>query len=213
MDAEGGPVVDPTTNVIALNEAANRRQDDLREANSRRIDSELQCVKDVSNLHAAHARELVELRAEHAEKMAVAETSRLNAIRQVDAAFASATAEQSKVAVQTLATAAAVNADNLRGLVTSTAQTLAAQQVSTVAGITERLVALEKSSYEGKGKQSYSDPLMADLVAEMKSLRESRSIGTGKSAGIGLIWGGAVSLLGAFAAIAAALYAAFRQGG
>jgi hypothetical protein len=37
VDAQGGPVVDPTANVIALNEAANRRQDDLRAALEQRF--------------------------------------------------------------------------------------------------------------------------------------------------------------------------------
>jgi len=35
VDAEGGPVVDPTSNVLGLVSAAVQRQDDLREAESK----------------------------------------------------------------------------------------------------------------------------------------------------------------------------------
>lgn len=59
-------VIDPTANVLSLVEAANKRQDDLRIAEARRVDEQM------------------ELRAYYTEKLADAEAKRLDAIRLVD---------------------------------------------------------------------------------------------------------------------------------
>src|ERR1700685_2274338 len=67
VDATGGPVVDPTANVLALVSAANQRQDGLRDMESR------------------HLREVMRIRDKHAREMREAEADRLDAIREVDA--------------------------------------------------------------------------------------------------------------------------------
>jgi hypothetical protein len=88
----------------------------------------------------------------------------------------------------------------------ATATTIAAQLAGTVGQQDARISALEKSSYEGKGKQTLSDPMMTDLLSEMKSLRESRAGGTGRTEGISMIWGvilGAGVLIGTLFGIAA----------
>lgn len=55
VDAFGGATVDPTKNVLDLVEAANKRQDDLRQADVRRIDMELAALKEhVRDVSAAH---------------------------------------------------------------------------------------------------------------------------------------------------------------
>lgn len=66
VDAEGGPVVDPTQNVLDLVEAANLRQDDLR------------------RVEFASLRRELAIRAEYDEKLRLAETQRIDAIRSVD---------------------------------------------------------------------------------------------------------------------------------
>ncbi len=68
IDAQGGAVIDPTSNVLDLVEAAVKRQDDLRAADGRRID------------------EIMALHVYYAERLAEAETKRLDAIRAVDTA-------------------------------------------------------------------------------------------------------------------------------
>jgi hypothetical protein len=119
--------------------------------------------------------------------------------------------DRAAATIQTLAVTTTANAENLRNALNTTAATIAAQWANTVAGITERLAALEMSSYEGKGKQSFADPMMAELVAEMKNLREVRATGAGKIEGISASWGvllGAVALIATLISIGSFVYAA-----
>lgn len=191
VDASGAPAVDPTANVIALIEAANKRQDDLRELYDRLCKAEIRRIDDIAFLRAEHAKDLARL-----------ESDRLNAIRQVDVLAVNTAAERAAQAISAVAVTTASNAENLRNALNTTATTIANQTSATFTAITERLAALEKSSYEGKGKQSFSDPVMAELVAEMKTLRESRAQGSGKSEGISASWG---VLLGVFGLIGAVI--------
>ena len=167
-DSSGGPTVDPTANVIALSAAANKRQDDLREMNNSRLDSEV-----------AHLKEMAHLRAEFDKEIRALESNRLNAIRQVDVLAVNTAADRASAAIQALAAVTVTNADNLRNALNSTATTIAQQTANTVTAITERIAALEKSSYENKGKSGLADPMMVEMVQELKSLRESRSEGIG----------------------------------
>jgi len=208
VDSFGGGVVDPTANVIALSAASNLRQDDLREETNKRIDTELACVKELSQLRSAHLAQLAELRAEHAKEIRDSETNRLNAIRQVDVLAVNTAADRALAAIQTLAATTTANADTLRAMVASTASTIATQTTATVQAITERLAALEKSSYEGKGKQAVADPMLTEMVAELKALRVSQNLTAGKAEGLSAGWGlllGAVGLISTLLAIYAAL--------
>ena len=187
VDSDGGPVVDPTANVIALTEAGNRRQDDLRAANDTLVKAELRHVGEMAALREIHQREIREI-----------ETKRLDAIRQVDVLAVTTAAERANEAIQRLATATASNAENLRLALTSTASTIATQTAQTVGAIIERISALEKAYYEGKGKEQISDPLLTKLVAEVTALRESGSGSVGRSEGTKAMWGyvvGAVSFI------------------
>lgn len=125
VDFAGNPVIDPTENVLALVAAETKRQDDLRE------------------LTTGHLREISALRAAHEQDLRRLETDRLDAIRRVDQANVNTAAERTLAAVQTLAATTASNADTLRQ-----------SWESTVKGLTERIAALEKSSYKGEGKGS-----------------------------------------------------------
>jgi len=148
VDASGGPVIDPTANVIALTEAANQRQDDLRQLNDRRIDAEIRVL--TAKLDGIEARMV--LRSEFAKELRDSERMRIDAIRQVDVLAVGRTAEQQLAAVQTLAATTTAAAETIRASVSSTATALATQLANTVTGLTERISALEKSSYEGAGK-------------------------------------------------------------
>jgi hypothetical protein len=193
VDSEGNPVVDPTANVIALNEAANQRQDDLRELNNTRIDAEIRRI----DSEIAHVREMATLRAEHGKELASLESSRVNAIRQVDVLAVSTAADRAQTAINTLANATTVNAENLRNALASTASAIAAQHSATVTGITERIAALEKASYEGRGKQTMTDPMLADLVLEMKKMTANGFTHAGKSQGISMAAAVGLAVLGA----------------
>ncbi len=189
VDAQGGPVIDPTENVLTLVEAAVSRLDDLRASESRRIDDLREAKEKFHDSEVEHLRTMATLRAEHARDINEKESRRLDAIRQVDVLAVSTAADRAAAAISALAATTAANAENLRNALTTTATTIAKQTADTVTAITERLAALEKSSYEGKGRQGLSDPMLSELVSEMKSLRESRASGSGKSEGIGASWG------------------------
>lgn len=173
VDAFGGAVVDPTANVIALNDAATKRVDDLRLETDRRVNAELKHLKRVEKLRASYAKEIREL-----------ESRRLDAIRQVDVAATKTEADRALAAIQTLAATTATNAENIRNQMTNTAATIAKQTSDTVSQITERIAALEKSSYEGAGKQAYADPMLAELVAQVKALTTSGAGQAGRGQGV-----------------------------
>jgi hypothetical protein len=167
VDASGGPVIDPTQNVKDLSEAANRRQDDLREANDKLHASEIKRL----DAEASHLKEIAVIREQHAKEIRAAETERLNSIRQVDVTAVRTEADRALAAIQTLAATTATNAENLRNALNATAATIAKSTSDTVSQITERIAALEKSSYEGVGKQRLADPQMAELLAKVELMR------------------------------------------
>ncbi len=203
VDAQGGAVIDPTENVLALVRAAVNRQDDLRIAADKFMEAELMHVRLTEELRASHQRELGEK-----------EANRLDAIRQVDVLNGNAAAKAASDAIAVLAATTAANAEKLRTDLNSTATTMAkqtadvaatmaAQQAATVAGITERLSALEKSSYEGIGKGRVADPMMAEFMADMKSMLRAQSQTVGKSEGISATWAVVVGVIGMVVAVIA----------
>lgn len=195
VDAQGGAVVDPTQNVLDLSEASNRRQDDLREANNKLYDARIDALEKMATITSAHANELRE-----------AEVARVNAIRQVDVLAVNTAADRASAAIQALAATTASNAETLRAMVANTATTIATQLQQTVSSINERIGMLEKSSYTGAGKQALSDPMMTELVSEMKAMRLAQSTSAGKGEGLHMGWG---ILLGAITA-ASTLYAMLK---
>lgn len=198
------PIIDPTTNVIALVEANAKAAAALREADIK-----------FSDATATHIREINMLRAVHAETLRTSDLDRLDKTRQVDVLAASASAAALATAVQTLASTADRNADALRNLVNATAATMAKQtsdQAATLSAATDSLVKdinariaeLQKSSYTGAGKQQVADPQMAQLIVSVDKLLSAGSVISGKSEGISASWLvllGAVSLISTLIAI------------
>lgn len=201
VDSRGGAVVDPTENVKALSEAANKRQDDLREASDRLHESE------IKRLEAAveHGKEIASVLENHAKEMRSAEAARLDSIRQVDVTAVRTEAARALEAIQTLAATTARDAETLRTALNTTATTIASQTSETVKQIVERIAALEKSSYEGVGKQRLADPMMAELVAKIERLSVSSAGSAGKSEGISAT----VAMLLALVTLAVAIGGAF----
>jgi len=196
VDSAGGPVIDPTENVRELFEAGSTRQDDLRLA-ERRLQEE-KVVRVEGELRAVQRE--VAIRATHQNALDMLEAKRLDAVRSVDQLAVKTEADRSAAAITALANAAATTAETLRSAVNTSATNLATQLDRTVTAITERIAALEKSSYTGAGKQAVADPMMEQLIGEMRNLTAQRAADMGKSAGIGASWGvllGAVALIGA----------------
>lgn len=135
------PPIDPTKNVLDLVHAAIKSQD-----------LQLALVRELFEARFQHLAELGSIRAEHEARVRDIETKRLDAIRQVDVLAVSTAADRSQTAIQALAAATNNNAQILRDALTATAATIATQLSQTVTTISDRIAALEKSSYEGAGK-------------------------------------------------------------
>lgn len=199
IPAAGGSEIDPTKNVLDLVAAMSLRQDDLRVEIVRRIDAEIKHVKDMAELRAAHGQQLDAKEAE-----------RLDKTRQVDITAVATADTRSQLAIQALAATTALNAETLRNAVAASAQALAKQFTDTVGALTERISALEKSSYEGKGRQAYADPAIAELAAQVAKLTSGGAQLTGKQEGISSSWAlvlGLGSLLGVMIGLAGFIYA------
>jgi hypothetical protein len=180
VDYAGAPVVDPTANVIALSEAATQRQDDLRELSEEKLDAEIRRI----DAEARHIAEIASLRADFQEKLAIAESKRIDAIRTVDVGAVAIASERAAQQATVLATQVAQSAETLRTLVATTATSFAAQQAQLQNALMERITALEKSSYVGVGRSGMTDPMLTELTAGIQSLRESRDRERGVKTGV-----------------------------
>jgi len=178
IDALGGPVIDPTENVRELFEAGSTRQDDLR-LSERRLQEEKILRIETGMRWLQHE---VKIRADHQRDLDTLEAKRLDAVRSVDQLAVKTEADRSAAAITALANAAATTAETLRSAVNTSATNLATQLDRTVTAITERIAALEKSSYTGAGKQAVADPMMEQLIQEMRSLTAQRAADMGKAA-------------------------------
>jgi len=202
VDSRGGPVVDPTANVIALVEANAKAAERLREADNRYYDEVMKNLKEMTSLRAQHQRELD-----------AGESSRLDSIRKVDREDVNKTAVAAQAAITTLATTTNTMAETLRNQVATVAGVAESRQAAFAGDVNKRLSALELSSSEGKGKQTVSDPQMEKLTELVATLARNQASGTGKSEGIswtGMLIMGAVTVLGGLFGIAGVLYAILK---
>jgi hypothetical protein len=191
---------DPSENVKALSEAANKRQDDLREATDKLVQVQISGLKEVVHLLSSHLTNLssaesrrvddqLTIRAYYSERLELAEAKRIDAIRAVDVNAVAVASQRASDQATVLATQVAQSAEALRGLVASTANTVAQSQQTLATTLSTRITTLEQAQYEGKGKQSFADPAFAELLSEVKSLRETRRETIGVNQGVSLSWG------------------------
>ena len=138
---------DPTANVLALVAASIIRVDDLREAEQLRMNERMEA-------ESRRIDEQLVLRADFAEKLSVAETKRLDAIRAVDATAISIANDRASAQAAVLANQVSASAEMLRALVATTAATQAVQLQSLTTQLTDRIALLEKSQYENRGTGS-----------------------------------------------------------
>lgn len=178
IDIYGGAAFDPTANVIALVEGQADAIARLREADNRFNAQEF-----------THLKEMAILRAANAETLRISDLDRLDKTRQVDVLAATASASALATAVQTLANTSDRNAETLRNLVNATAATMAKQTAdqalvlstqtdNLVKDINARIAELQKSQYQGVGK----DPMVTDLVMKVEKLTGTIAEGVGKQA-------------------------------
>lgn len=201
------PIVDPTINVSTLVagevswikasiEQMSRRTDDLQVAHEARN-------KDA----AAHTREILNLFAEHADKLRTGDLDVHDKTRQVDVLAAAASAATLATAVTALAATADRNAENLRNQLNATATAMAKQTAdaatatatqtdSLMRGVNDRLSSVEKAINLGTGRQSVSDPQQQEFMRDIKEILTVQAAGSGKSAGRSDMWGYVVGAFG-----------------
>lgn len=167
----GRPVIDPTANVLALVEAAVHRLDDLREADSRRL-------TELADMRALHENQLSRLR----EKLALAESRRIDAIRAVDVNAVAIASAEARQQASVLANEVTKSAETLRSLVATTDAARAASLTAILQPLSDRVSLLEKSQYQ---------------IA-------------GKTTGIGALWGWIIGAAGAAAATASVIAALIK---
>jgi hypothetical protein len=159
MKNDTRPSYDPTANVVALVEAAMKRQDDLRFAESRRVDEQLK-------LRTDHASELAEIRATSGRELRLAESSRIDANRATDLLNVSIANDKAGAQAAVLASQVVQTADTLRALVATNNQ-----------ATEQRLITLERASIEGKAKGEIIDPQIAVLIKKVDAIAGTKSEG------------------------------------
>lgn len=185
-NSPGNTSTDPSLNVLALVDAANRRQDDLRAA-----------AKELSDAEHRHSKEICDLMAKHQASLDQKESERLDSIRRVDREDVNKTASAALDAIRTLATTTATTAETLRSQVATVAEAATNQRAIDTAETNKRVSALELALSEGKGKQAFSDPMMEKLVSRMDTLLQQNSTSAGKTSGSSAMWAYVVGAIGA----------------
>jgi hypothetical protein len=99
VDYYGGPVIDPTKNVLDTLDAATSRLDDLRTVHVLRLQDAITHVREMQMMQASHQTEIGNLRAEHVREMNAAANAALEA-----------SAKQAQIAIQALATTTGIAA-------------------------------------------------------------------------------------------------------
>lgn len=178
VDAGGNPTIDPTENVISLVEAANLRQDDLRQASDKYNDAQIDHMKEIIRLRAEFDARLHVAN----EKSDLAESKRIDAIRAVDVGAVAIASEKAAATATVLANQVQQSADSLRTLVATTAAAATNQQNQLFNQFNERLTSLERSQSEGKGKGSVTDPQLVTIMEELKNLNKSANQSAGRVA-------------------------------
>jgi hypothetical protein len=152
VDYQGNPVIDPTKNVLDLVAAAIKRQDDLREAESR------------------HVREIAGLRAEYTAELRRAETARIDAIRAVDVGAVNRAAEVSAQQATTLAAQVAASAETLRTQVQAAATASNIALANALDPIQKAIDDLRRAQYEAQGIKSHGGETRLNAGSVMAGL-------------------------------------------
>ena len=154
VDRYGTPVIDPTTNVLDLVNAAVLRQDDLREADSRHIRELMQVRADYNQKLRDADRHEAETRSRYEDRLRGQETQRLDAIRAVDVASASAAAQAAEARATTLAAAQQASAEVLRNQLEQARITTAEALEARITPLVKAVEDLRQAQYQQQGEKS-----------------------------------------------------------
>jgi hypothetical protein len=203
MDYPGGPATDPTENVKALSLAANKRQDDLRDAAKELSDTKILHQRELMDVRAKNLEEIGKIRERHQRELDVKESSRLDSIRAVDREEVAKTAAAAQTAITTLANTTNQMAETLRNQVANTAAAAENRQVSFATDMNKRLSAVELSLSEGKGKQQVADPQIERMATMVEKLVQAQATGGGQKQGVASSWGVLLGIVGLVASLIA----------
>jgi ABC-type Na+ efflux pump permease subunit len=174
VDAFGGSVIDPTKNVLDLTAAANKRQDDLWDiralyigAEIRRLEEIVRRVEETSKLRSDFSAQMTDVHQHHDTSIHRMEQEKIAALRSIDEMVRITEANRNLQAVNELAR----QTTNIR-------EALASQMADSMAEVNKRLSAVELQQSEGRGKQTVADPMMVQLVEEVKALRGTSAQGS-----------------------------------
>jgi len=142
-DARGRSGYDPTDNVIALNEASNKRADDLRDLTLVLINARLD-----------HLKETGEMRARHTREMRKAEAGRVDAIRAVDVGAAEQLRRDTAQQAATLAQQVATSAETLRTQVAATALAARSELNAALAPMQKDISEVRQAMFEAQGQKT-----------------------------------------------------------
>ncbi len=194
VDAFGGPVVDPTKNVLDLVRAESKYQDAMRGQSEKYQDA----IRDAENrrLEAENRRleDLDHAKSERLEDLAKAETRRVAALEEQRVRYEARIAEDLRVNVKTtsdqlagqlIKETGALN-NQIATLTTSVANqfttlttSLTNQMVSQMSGTNTRLADLERFRWESGGKSAVADPALTLAMSEMaKSIASLKDFAT-----------------------------------
>lgn len=152
VDALGNPAIDPTANVIAILEAAVKRQDDLRQ------------------MEGEYLREMADLRAKHNQEMRHAEAERIDAIRSVDVQAVAAAAAVASTQASTLAAQVATSAEAMRNQVQAAATAAATALAAALEPIQKDITDLRRVQYEQQGQKAGAMETRVDTRAGSTAL-------------------------------------------
>lgn len=171
---------DPTYNVLQLVNAAVERLNDINKIERDSNREVIALNKEILNLHIAYQ-----------DKLSIAESRRIDAIRAVDVGAVAIASERATQQATVLANQVSASADALRNLVTTTATAAAAQQQSVSTQLMDRITLLERSQYESKGLSG----IPPQVLERLTTLEQTRFENKGKSMGyaqiVGLVLAGA----------------------
>lgn len=154
VDAGGGPTIDPTKNVLDLVAAQTKRADDLMDAFYDLIEEKNRRQDELRDMGERHIREMATLRAQYDRELRQAETQRLDSIRAVDVGAVKQAAEVQAIQASALAGTLSTTAETLRNQVLSTATAAAATLASTVQPLIKAIEDLRQAQFVQQGEKT-----------------------------------------------------------
>jgi hypothetical protein len=197
IDASGGPVIDPTENVLALVDVEKDHQKEL----------DILYEQHIADLRIADTRRQDDLRAaesNHRDKQDALKERYDEKIFNIQTVQVKTTSDliSAQLAKETQSLANRQDAASV-------------QQQSLIATLSDRIGKLEQERWTVSGKSSVSDPATSDAITKMaasiQALTESKKQGEGVGIGRGEVIAWVFGIVGGFAAIATAFFEAVKH--